>query len=71
MSAEQGEKFPPRHKKMETKYQGRWDCSMMGDYWWSLKRDWHQCDELGRKTRKKNLYQKKRKYLRDHLILYQ
>ena len=39
MSEKQGERFHQDIKTMETRYQGRWDCSMMADYCWSLKRD--------------------------------
>ena len=53
VSEKQGEKFHKDLKIMETRYQGRWDCSMMADYCWSLKRDCHQSGESGRKTRKR------------------
>ncbi|GBP23798.1 hypothetical protein EVAR_13756_1 [Eumeta japonica] len=38
-SEEQGERFHQDLKMMEERYQGRWDCHMMADYCWSLKRD--------------------------------
>ncbi|GBP33781.1 hypothetical protein EVAR_25382_1 [Eumeta japonica] len=38
-SEEQGERFQQDLKVMEERYQGRWDCHMMADYCWSLKRD--------------------------------
>ncbi|GBP46405.1 hypothetical protein EVAR_36387_1 [Eumeta japonica] len=38
-SEEQGERFHQDLKVMEERYQGRWDCHMMADYCWSLKRD--------------------------------
>ena len=39
VSEEQGERFHQDIKTMEKRYQGRWDCSMMADYCWSLQRD--------------------------------
>lgn len=39
VSEEQGERFHQDIKTMEERYQGRWDCHMMADYCWSLKRD--------------------------------
>ena len=39
VSEEQGERFHQHIKVMEERYQGRWDCIMMADYCWSLKRD--------------------------------
>ena len=53
MSEEQGERFHQDIKTMETRYQGRWDCSMMADYCRSLKRDCLVHNELGRKARKR------------------
>ncbi|GBP18033.1 hypothetical protein EVAR_16979_1 [Eumeta japonica] len=38
-SEEQGERFHQDLKVMEERYQGQWDCHMMADYCWSLKRD--------------------------------
>lgn len=38
-SEEQGERFHQDLKVMEERYQGRWDCHMMADYCWTLKRD--------------------------------
>ena len=38
---------------MKTMYKGRWDCLIMVDYCWSLKRDCHRRGEPGRKNRKK------------------
>ena len=54
MSEEQGERFHQDIKKMETRYQGKWDCPMMADYCWSLKRDCHQPREPRRKASKKS-----------------
>ena len=39
MSDEQGKRFHQDLKEMKTRYQGRWDAVMMGDYFWNLKRD--------------------------------
>ena len=39
MSDELGERFHQDLKKMETRYQGRWNAIMMADYGWNLKRD--------------------------------
>ena len=39
VSEEQGERFHQDIKTMEERYQKRWDCHMMADYCWSLKRD--------------------------------
>ena len=41
MSEEQDERFYQDIKIMKTRYQGRWNCSMMTDYCWSLKCDCH------------------------------
>ena len=53
VSEEQGKRIHKDLKIMEIKYQGRLDCLMMADYCWLLKRDCHQSDEPGRKTRKR------------------
>jgi hypothetical protein len=39
VSEEQGERFREDIKEMETRYQGRWNVNMMGDYCWLLRRD--------------------------------
>ena len=39
VSDEQGERFHHDIKKMEERYQGRWDIKMMADYCWNLKGD--------------------------------
>jgi hypothetical protein len=39
VSEEQGERFHQDIKKMETRYQGRWNVNRMGDYCWLLQRD--------------------------------
>ena len=39
VSDEQEERFQQDIKKIEERYQGRWDKRMMVDYWWSIKRD--------------------------------
>ena len=53
MSEEQGERFHQYIKTMETRNQGRWNCSMIADYCWSLKRDCLVHNELGCKARKR------------------
>ncbi|KAI6647766.1 hypothetical protein LOD99_8607 [Oopsacas minuta] len=40
MSEEHGERFHQDIKTMETRYQGRWEVTMMADYCWCLKRDY-------------------------------
>ena len=56
VSDEQGERFHQDIKKMEERYQGRWDTHMMADYCWSLQRD---CQGLlhNRKSRKRSLFE--------------
>ena len=39
MSEKHGERFHQDIKIMETRYQGRWDVSMMADFCWCLKRN--------------------------------
>ena len=39
VSEELGERFHQDIKVMEERYQGRWDCIIMADYCWTLKRD--------------------------------
>ena len=39
VSEEQGERFHQDIKKMETRYQGRWNDVMMADYCWCIKRE--------------------------------
>ena len=36
VSEEQGEHFHQDVKVIEKRYQGRWNCNMMADYYWSL-----------------------------------
>ena len=51
MSEEHGEHFHQDIKSMETRYQERWDVSMMADYCWCLKRD---CESsTGRKAKRR------------------
>ena len=38
LSEEQGGRFHQDISEMETRYQGRWNCNMMADYCWCLKR---------------------------------
>jgi hypothetical protein len=39
VSEEQGERFQQDIKKMETRYQVRWNVNMMGDCCWTLHRE--------------------------------
>lgn len=39
VSDEQGERFHQDVKKLEERYQGRWNTTMLGDYCWRLKRE--------------------------------
>ncbi|KAL0829765.1 hypothetical protein ABMA28_003252 [Loxostege sticticalis] len=39
VSDEQGERFHQDIKKLEERFQGRWDTNMLGDYCWRLKRE--------------------------------
>lgn len=51
-SEEMGERFHQDIKVMETRYQGRWDISMMADYCWMIKRDCSSEKEYARKSKK-------------------
>ena len=39
VSEEHGERFHQDISDMERRYQGRWNCNMMGDYLWSIVRE--------------------------------
>ena len=39
VSDEQGERCHQDLSEIESRYQGRWDPSMLGDYCWTLRRD--------------------------------
>lgn len=39
-------------KEMETRYQGRWDVTMMADYCWMLKRDRTTAMDSGKTTKR-------------------
>ena len=52
MSKEQGERFRQDIISMETRYQGRWDVSMMADYCGGLKRDC-KSSEVARKANRR------------------
>ena len=39
VSDEQGERFHQDISSMEKRYQGKWNCAMLGDYCWTLARD--------------------------------
>ena len=53
MSDKQGKRFHQDLKKMETRYQGRWEAVMMADYCWNLKRDLSAA-EHSRSSKKQN-----------------
>jgi hypothetical protein len=42
LSEEQGKSFHQGINEMETRYQGRWNVNMMGDYCWLLRRMTHK-----------------------------
>ena len=52
MIEEHGERFHQDIKSMKTLYLGRWDVSMMADYYWCLKRDC-KSSEVARKAKKR------------------
>ena len=52
MSEEHEERFHQDIKIMETRYQRRWDASMMADYCWCLKRD-YKSSEIARKVKRR------------------
>ena len=52
MSEEHGERFHQVIKSMETRYQGRWDVSMMVDCCWCLKRGFVS-NEVARKAKRR------------------
>jgi len=39
VSDEHGERFNQHISSMEKRYQGKWNCAMLTDYWWTLARD--------------------------------
>ena len=47
-----GKRFHQNIKITETRYQGRWNVTMMADYCWSLKRDGMNTD-TGRNSKRK------------------
>jgi len=51
-SEEMGERFHQDIKIMETRYQGRWEVSMMADYCWMMDRDCSSEEEHARKSKK-------------------
>jgi hypothetical protein len=48
----QGERFHQDIKEMETRYQGRWNVNVMGDYCWLLRRDDTQATYKGKSTKR-------------------
>jgi hypothetical protein len=55
MSEEQGERFHQDMKTMESRYQGRWNESMLADYCWTIKSE--SSGEHMRKSRKRTFFQ--------------
>lgn len=49
-SEEQGERFHQDIKKMERRYQGRWNENMMADYCWTLEKRYTTKREKAKKT---------------------
>lgn len=49
-SEEQGERFHQDIKKMERRYQGRWNENMMADYYWTLEKRYTTKREKAKKT---------------------
>jgi hypothetical protein len=62
VSEEQGERFHQDIKQMETRYQGRWNVNMMGDYCWLLHRDNPQATYKGKSTKRSFEGKRKRHY---------
>lgn len=52
-SKEQGERFHQDIKKIEARYQGRWNVNMMADFCWTFKRD---VSVKGKKRKRKPLH---------------
>ena len=52
VSKEHGERFHQDISDMERRYQGQWNCNMMGDYLWSIIREVFSIHR--RKSRKHN-----------------
>jgi hypothetical protein len=64
VSEEQGERSHQDIKEIETRYQGRWNVNMMGDYCWLLRRDDPQAT-YKRKSTKRRFEGKRKRYYKD------
>jgi hypothetical protein len=64
VSEEQGEIFHQDIKKMERRYQGRWNVNMMADYSWTIRRDESQAVHK-RKSSKEVSEKRKKHYYKD------
>jgi hypothetical protein len=49
VSDETGEHFHQGISSMEKRYQGKWNCAMSADYYWTLARDAHTQRQAKRK----------------------
>jgi len=58
VSDEHGERFNQHISSMEKRYQGKWNCAMLANYWWTLARDapTMECDRQNKKKKKKKKY---------------
>ncbi|GBM94768.1 hypothetical protein AVEN_14303-1 [Araneus ventricosus] len=64
VSEAQGERFHQDIKEMESRYQGKWNVSMIDDYCWLLQRDIpYQVHK--RKSDKRTFAVKKKRYYKD------
>jgi hypothetical protein len=64
VSEEQKKTFHEDIKEMETRYQGRWNANMMGDYCWLLHRDDPQAT-YKRKSYKRSFQGKRKRHHND------
>jgi hypothetical protein len=64
VSEDQGERFHQDIREMETRYQGRWNVNMMGDYCWLLHRDDPQAT-YKRKSTKRSLEGNRKRHYKD------
>ena len=55
INGKQDERFNQGVKGMEERYQGRWDVSMIFDYYWSFKRDFPHNKHTGNSMKRKFL----------------
>jgi hypothetical protein len=64
VSEEQRERFHQDIKEMETRYQGRWNVNMMGDYCWLLQGD-DPPATCKRKSTKRSFEGKRKRHYKD------